>query len=78
MLKGTPEIDTPTKRQIFYIYYTFSVGLLTFPAIDYSDASMNGARSTLSTISTFCHNAQAYMQGHLQCLPIEEGLLWER
>ncbi|XP_026060108.1 probable cysteine--tRNA ligase, mitochondrial isoform X1 [Carassius auratus] len=47
-------------------------------AIDYSDASMNEARSTLSTISAFCHNAQAYMQGHLQCQPIEEGLLWER
>ncbi|KAK2908897.1 hypothetical protein Q8A67_004734 [Cirrhinus molitorella] len=47
-------------------------------AIDYSDASMNEAQSTLSTISAFCHNAQAYMQGHLQCQPIEEGILWER
>ncbi|XP_016296772.1 probable cysteine--tRNA ligase, mitochondrial isoform X4 [Sinocyclocheilus anshuiensis] len=47
-------------------------------AIDYSDASMNEARSTLSTISAFCHNAQAYMQGHLQCQPTEEGILWER
>uniref|UniRef100_A0A8C2GNN0 cysteine--tRNA ligase n=1 Tax=Cyprinus carpio TaxID=7962 RepID=A0A8C2GNN0_CYPCA len=47
-------------------------------AIDYSDASMSEARSTLSTISAFCHNAQAYMQGHLQCQPIEEGILWER
>ncbi|ROI37026.1 putative cysteine--tRNA ligase, mitochondrial [Anabarilius grahami] len=47
-------------------------------AIDYSDASMNEARSTLSTISAFCHNAQAYMQGHLQCQPIDEGILWER
>ncbi|XP_058633818.1 probable cysteine--tRNA ligase, mitochondrial isoform X2 [Onychostoma macrolepis] len=47
-------------------------------AIDYSDASMNEARSTLSTISAFCHNVQAYMQGHLQCQPIEEGILWER
>uniref|UniRef100_A0A8C1X3K6 Cysteinyl-tRNA synthetase 2, mitochondrial n=1 Tax=Cyprinus carpio TaxID=7962 RepID=A0A8C1X3K6_CYPCA len=47
-------------------------------AIDYSDASMNEARSTLSTISAFCHTAQAYMQGHLQCQPIEEGILWER
>ncbi|XP_073699261.1 probable cysteine--tRNA ligase, mitochondrial isoform X2 [Garra rufa] len=47
-------------------------------AIDYSDASMNEARSTLSTISAFFHNAQAYMQGHIQCQPIEEGILWER
>ncbi|XP_016411184.1 probable cysteine--tRNA ligase, mitochondrial isoform X2 [Sinocyclocheilus rhinocerous] len=47
-------------------------------AIDYSDASTNEARSTLSTISAFCHNAQAYMQGHLLCQPIEEGILWER
>ncbi|XP_050967664.1 probable cysteine--tRNA ligase, mitochondrial isoform X4 [Labeo rohita] len=47
-------------------------------AIDYSDASMNDARSTLSTISAFCHNAQAYMQGHLQCQPIEDSILWER
>ncbi|XP_067297630.1 probable cysteine--tRNA ligase, mitochondrial isoform X2 [Pseudorasbora parva] len=47
-------------------------------AIDFSDASMDEARSTLSTISAFCHNAQAYMQGHLQCQPIEEGILWER
>uniref|UniRef100_A0A672PIG5 Cysteinyl-tRNA synthetase 2, mitochondrial n=1 Tax=Sinocyclocheilus grahami TaxID=75366 RepID=A0A672PIG5_SINGR len=31
-------------------------------AIDYSDASMN----------------EAYMQGHLLCQPIEEGILWER
>uniref|UniRef100_A0A673JA02 Probable cysteine--tRNA ligase, mitochondrial n=1 Tax=Sinocyclocheilus rhinocerous TaxID=307959 RepID=A0A673JA02_9TELE len=53
-------------------------GLLNFPAIDYSDASTNEARSTLSTISAFCHNAQAYMQGHLLCQPIEEGILWER
>nr|XP_682732.4 probable cysteine--tRNA ligase, mitochondrial [Danio rerio] len=47
-------------------------------AIDYSDASMNEAQSTLSTISAFFHNAQAYMQGHMQCQPVEEGFLWER
>ncbi|XP_022530524.1 probable cysteine--tRNA ligase, mitochondrial [Astyanax mexicanus] len=46
--------------------------------IDYSNASMNEARSTLSTISTFIHNAQAYMQGHLQCQTLQEDLLWER
>lgn len=47
-------------------------------AIDYSDASMNEARSTLSSISSFIHNAQAYMQGHLQCQDIYESFLWER
>lgn len=52
--------------------------LFVCSAIDYSDASMNEAQSTLSTISTFFHNAQAYMQGHMQCQSIEEGLLWER
>lgn len=46
--------------------------------IDYSDASMNEARSTLSTISAFIHNAQAYMQGHLLCQTIQEDVLWER
>ncbi|XP_062866590.1 probable cysteine--tRNA ligase, mitochondrial [Trichomycterus rosablanca] len=47
-------------------------------AIDYSDASMNEACSTLSIISAFIHNAQAYMQGHLQCQSIHESSLWER
>ncbi|XP_047659276.1 probable cysteine--tRNA ligase, mitochondrial isoform X2 [Tachysurus fulvidraco] len=47
-------------------------------AIDYSDASMNDARSKLSSISGFIHNAQAYMQGHLQCQDIHESFLWER
>ncbi|KAK3510793.1 hypothetical protein QTP70_022707 [Hemibagrus guttatus] len=47
-------------------------------AIDYSDASMNEALSTLSSISDFVHNAQAYMQGHLQCQDIHESFLWER
>ncbi|XP_036413017.1 probable cysteine--tRNA ligase, mitochondrial [Colossoma macropomum] len=47
-------------------------------AIDYSDASMNEARSTLSAISAFIHNAQAYMQGQLLCQTIQESFLWER
>ncbi|XP_072512988.1 probable cysteine--tRNA ligase, mitochondrial isoform X1 [Salminus brasiliensis] len=46
--------------------------------IDYSDASMSEARSTLFAISSFIHNAQAYMQGHLLCQTIQEDLLWER
>lgn len=46
-------------------------------AIEYSDASMNEARSTLSSISAFIHSAQAYMQGHLQCQPVDEGALWK-
>ncbi|XP_076159005.1 putative cysteine--tRNA ligase, mitochondrial [Alosa pseudoharengus] len=46
--------------------------------IEYSDESMNEARSSLATISSFTHNAQAYILGHLLCQPIEETVLWER
>uniref|UniRef100_A0A3Q1CHK2 Probable cysteine--tRNA ligase, mitochondrial n=1 Tax=Amphiprion ocellaris TaxID=80972 RepID=A0A3Q1CHK2_AMPOC len=47
-------------------------------AIDYSDSSMSEARSSLGTISTFIHDAQAYMKGQLQCSAVQEDLLWER
>lgn len=47
-------------------------------AIDYSDSSMSEARSSLGTISTFIHDAQAYMKGQLQCSPVQEDFLWER
>ncbi|KAM3584946.1 uncharacterized protein V6R79_003303 [Siganus canaliculatus] len=47
-------------------------------AIDYSDSSMSEARTALRTISTFIHDAQAYLKGHLQCSPVEEAVLWER
>ncbi|XP_046886770.1 cysteine--tRNA ligase, mitochondrial isoform X2 [Hypomesus transpacificus] len=47
-------------------------------AIDYSDASMIEARSSLATIDTFTHDAQAYMRGHLQCQAVQEGSLFER
>ncbi|XP_005748114.1 cysteine--tRNA ligase, mitochondrial [Pundamilia nyererei] len=47
-------------------------------AIDYSDSSVLEARSTLDTISTFCHDAQAYMKGQLQCSHVQEDLLWSR
>lgn len=47
-------------------------------AIDYSDGSMIEARSSLGTISSFIHDAQAYMKGHLQCSPVQEAFLWER
>ncbi|XP_034533780.1 probable cysteine--tRNA ligase, mitochondrial [Notolabrus celidotus] len=47
-------------------------------AIDYSDSSMSEARSSLGTISTFIHDAQAYMKGQLQCSPVQEAVLWER
>uniref|UniRef100_A0A8C7VM24 cysteine--tRNA ligase n=1 Tax=Oncorhynchus mykiss TaxID=8022 RepID=A0A8C7VM24_ONCMY len=47
-------------------------------AIDYSDASLNEARSSLATITAFTHDAQAYMRGQLQCPAVEEGALWER
>ncbi|XP_067116391.1 cysteine--tRNA ligase, mitochondrial isoform X2 [Osmerus mordax] len=47
-------------------------------AIDYSDASMIEARSSLATIATFTHDAQAYMRGQLQCQAVQEGSLYER
>ncbi|KAM8722828.1 putative cysteine--tRNA ligase, mitochondrial [Acanthopagrus schlegelii] len=47
-------------------------------AIDYSDNSMLEARISLGTISTFIHDAQAYMKGQLQCSPVQEAFLWER
>ncbi len=47
-------------------------------AIDYSDSSMSEARTSLGTISTFIHDAQAYMKGQLQCSPVQEAFLWER
>uniref|UniRef100_A0A3Q3FYZ1 cysteine--tRNA ligase n=1 Tax=Labrus bergylta TaxID=56723 RepID=A0A3Q3FYZ1_9LABR len=47
-------------------------------AIDYSDSSMSEARSSLETITTFIHGAQAYMKGQLQCSPVQEASLWER
>ncbi|KAM7365246.1 hypothetical protein PAMP_016191 [Pampus punctatissimus] len=47
-------------------------------AIDYSDSSMSEARSSLGTIVTFFHDAQAYMKGQLQCPPVQEAFLWER
>ncbi|KAL2087430.1 hypothetical protein ACEWY4_016258 [Coilia grayii] len=46
--------------------------------IEYSDRSMNEARSSLATISSFTHDAQAYMKGHLLCQPIDEAVLWQR
>lgn len=46
-------------------------------AIDYSDASMVEARSSLSSLSTFSHDAQAYMTGQLLCQPVQEGALWQ-
>lgn len=47
-------------------------------AIDYSDSSMSEARTSLGSISTFIHDAQAYMKGQLQCSPVQEAFLWER
>ncbi|XP_069377538.1 cysteine--tRNA ligase, mitochondrial [Paralichthys olivaceus] len=46
--------------------------------IDYSDNNMSEARASLGTISTFFHDAQAYMRGQLQCSPVQEATLWER
>ncbi|XP_070850101.1 probable cysteine--tRNA ligase, mitochondrial isoform X2 [Chaetodon trifascialis] len=47
-------------------------------AINYSESSMSEAQTSLRTISTFIHDAQAYMKGHLQCSPVQEAFLWER
>ncbi|XP_077584955.1 putative cysteine--tRNA ligase, mitochondrial [Stigmatopora nigra] len=47
-------------------------------AIDYSSGSMSEARTSLATILNFCNDAQAYIKGQLQCLPMQESLLWER
>uniref|UniRef100_A0A3Q0R020 Probable cysteine--tRNA ligase, mitochondrial n=1 Tax=Amphilophus citrinellus TaxID=61819 RepID=A0A3Q0R020_AMPCI len=47
-------------------------------AIDYSDSSMLEARAALGTISTFFHDAQAYMKGQLQCSHVQEDFLWNR
>ncbi|XP_061833499.1 probable cysteine--tRNA ligase, mitochondrial isoform X1 [Nerophis lumbriciformis] len=47
-------------------------------AIDYNENSMSEARVSLATVSTFCNEAQAYMKGQLQCLPVQDAVLWER
>ncbi|XP_077464505.1 putative cysteine--tRNA ligase, mitochondrial isoform X2 [Stigmatopora argus] len=47
-------------------------------AIDYSSGSMSEARASLATVTTFCNDAQAYIKGQLECLPMQESLLWER
>ncbi|XP_057686397.1 probable cysteine--tRNA ligase, mitochondrial [Corythoichthys intestinalis] len=47
-------------------------------AIDYSNSSMSEARGSLATVSTFYNDAQAYIKGQLQSLPVQDSLLWER
>uniref|UniRef100_A0A8C7TRK3 Cysteinyl-tRNA synthetase 2, mitochondrial n=1 Tax=Oncorhynchus mykiss TaxID=8022 RepID=A0A8C7TRK3_ONCMY len=42
-------------------------------AINYSDASLNEAWSSLATITAFTHDAKAYMRGQLQCQAVQEG-----
>lgn len=46
--------------------------------IDYSDGSMQEARASLETVSTFINSAQAYMKGQLHTSLIQEALLWEK
>lgn len=46
--------------------------------IDYSDSSMQEARASLETVSTFINSAQAYMKGQLHTSLIQEALLWEK
>lgn len=36
------------------------------------------AQSSLGSISSFMHDAQAYMKGQLQCTTVQEAFLWER
>ncbi|XP_068612398.1 probable cysteine--tRNA ligase, mitochondrial [Brachionichthys hirsutus] len=47
-------------------------------AVDYSDASMGEAQTALASISSFVHDARAYMSGRLQCPAVQEAPLWER
>ncbi|KAG2456840.1 SYCM protein, partial [Polypterus senegalus] len=47
-------------------------------AVDYSEASMNGAKSLLSSISSFFNDANAYIKGQLLCQDVDESFLWER
>ncbi|KAF7645893.1 hypothetical protein LDENG_00196940 [Lucifuga dentata] len=46
--------------------------------IDYSDGSMQQARSSLETINNFFRDAEAYMKGQLQRSAVQEAFLWER
>ncbi|CAL1597705.1 unnamed protein product [Knipowitschia caucasica] len=46
--------------------------------IDYSSGSMQEARASLETVSSFINSAQAYMKGQLTTAPIQEAVLWEK
>ncbi|XP_072304084.1 probable cysteine--tRNA ligase, mitochondrial isoform X1 [Eucyclogobius newberryi] len=46
--------------------------------VDYSDGSMQEARASLETVSTFINSAQAYMKGQLLTPPIQEAVLWDK
>ncbi|XP_068446482.1 cysteine--tRNA ligase, mitochondrial isoform X2 [Clinocottus analis] len=74
-LKGSAEKMSKSLKN----FVTIKEFLQSYSAtIDYSDGSMLEARASLRTISTFIHDATAYMKGHLQCSPVQEALLWER
>ncbi|RXM32734.1 putative cysteine--tRNA ligase, mitochondrial [Acipenser ruthenus] len=88
-LKGSEEKMSKSLKNFITIkdfFQTFSANefrmfcLLTKyrSAIDYSDASMNEAKSVLSSISSFFSDAGAYMTGKLLCQSVDEGFLWER
>ncbi|KAM9327467.1 cysteine--tRNA ligase, mitochondrial isoform 2-T2 [Pholidichthys leucotaenia] len=47
-------------------------------AIDYSSSSMSEACASLGMISSFIHDAEAYMKGQLLCSAVQEDFLWER
>lgn len=45
-------------------------------AVEYTQDSINEARSNLKIISSFIDDAQAYVKGQLTCQPVQEDVLW--
>ncbi|XP_073520465.1 probable cysteine--tRNA ligase, mitochondrial [Phyllobates terribilis] len=46
-------------------------------AVEYSKDSMSEASNTLRIISSFLHDARAYVKGQLLCGPVQEQILWQ-
>ncbi|OXB60595.1 hypothetical protein ASZ78_007459 [Callipepla squamata] len=47
-------------------------------AVEFSDETMNDAKSILQAVSSFIRDADAYIKGQLVCDPVREDVLWER
>ncbi|OXB80601.1 UNVERIFIED_CONTAM: hypothetical protein H355_014944 [Colinus virginianus] len=47
-------------------------------AVEFSDETMNDAKSVLQAVSSFIRDADAYIKGQLVCDPVREDVLWER